>query len=230
MDMKRAGTIFLLIFLLVLPAAAPAAGELVRNSLFTEGKSGKAAEWRTASYAKDDAATEFGWQVDAAGIGVIEIHNRLPNDARWIQSIPVSPGTWYRLSGWIRTEQVGARHMGAYLTIMGTFHNSRDLRGSQAWQPVSLWVKTGALETKLEIGARLGGYSSENNGRAFFTALSLEELGFPAEGTPFVYGGRPGESEQDHPIWAELLGLLLVLGLALLIWRYVARPDGRVPR
>ncbi len=25
-------------------------------------------------------------------------------------------------------------------------------------------------------------------------------------------------------------GLLLVLGLALLIWRYVARPDGRVPR
>lgn len=228
--MKRSAFFLVLTFLFALPGAAQGAGELIHNSLFTEGKGGRPTHWRTASYAGDDAETEFGWEVDPAGIGVIEIDNRLPGDARWIQSVRVSPRTWYRISGWIRTELVGSRNMGAYLTVMGTFHNSRDLRGSQAWRPVSLWVKTGALETKLEIGARLGGYSSENNGRAFFTAISVEELGFPVEGTPFVYGGRAGEIEEDNPIWTEVLGLLLVLGLALLIWRYVARPDGRVPR
>ncbi|MEO2169834.1 MAG: hypothetical protein ABGY42_17270, partial [bacterium] len=106
MDMKRSAFFLVLTFLFALPGAAQGAGELIHNSLFTEGKDGRPTHWRTASYAADDAETEFGWEVDPAGIGVIEIDNRLPGDARWIQSVLVSPRTWYRISGWIRTELV----------------------------------------------------------------------------------------------------------------------------
>ena len=67
--------------------------------------------------------------------------------------------------------------MGAYLSVLDTFYNSRDLRGTAPWQPVSFWVKTGSIDTSLQIACRVGGYSSLNTGRGWCTGISLLAAG-----------------------------------------------------
>lgn len=225
-------SISLLSVLAALAIATPAnsAEQLVRNGLFARGAENKPSHWTHAGYDKDLTTSNFTWVVGADGLGAIGIDNLRPNDARWRQTVPVSPDTWYRVSGWVRTESVGAGKMGAYLSLMGTFHNTQDLRGSQPWKLLSMWVRTGALDTRLELAARLGGYSSENTGRAFFTGITVEQAGYPAIGTAHVYGGEAGEVPEGSPLWVEIAGLLLVIGVGLLIWRYVANADQHTPR
>ena len=214
---------------LLLTSPALGAEQLVRNGLLAQGTNDKPSHWTHEGYAKDPSTTEFTWEVGPDGLGVIGVENHRPNDARWIQTVPVSPDTWYRISGWVRTENVGSAKMGAYLSAMGRF-DSKDLRGTQSWKPVSMWVRTGSLDTQLQLWARLGGYSSENSGRAFFSGISVEEAGYPALGTPYVYGGTAGEVPENNPFWVEIVGLLIVIGAGLLTWRYVAGAENRVPR
>jgi hypothetical protein len=213
---------------LIEPAPAQGATELVKNGLFTEGKDGKPDAWRNEGYAAD--ASQFNWTVGPEGLGVAQIVSTKPNDARWVQSVPVSPGTWYQISGWIRAEDVGAQSLGASIAVMDTFYNSRDLRGTVGWQPVSFWVKTGALETSLSLACRLGGYSALNTGTAWCTGISVSAAGTPRAGDPFVFGGDPGapEGSEGLPI-AKGVAVLVAIGIVLLVWRYLATPAARIP-
>lgn len=213
----------------MLPApVACASTELLKNGLFTEGKDGKPDHWRNEGYATD--ASAFTWTVGPEGLGVVAIDSTKPNDARWVQNVPVSPGTWYQVTGWVRAEDVGAQSLGAYLSVMDTFYNSRDLRGTTGWQQIGFWVKTGSLETSLPLACRLGGYSSLNTGRATCAGISVVAAGTPRAGEPFLYGGDPGSAEGsgDLPI-AKGVAVLVVIGLALLAWRYLASPAARIP-
>ena len=228
--MTHIRSLYLLLFSLLIAAPASGSDTLVRNGLLQQGTGTIAAHWTSSGYAKSSTATRFSWTQSDAGLGQIGIQNVQANDARWTQKVSVSPNTWYRISGWARTKDVGSGKMGAYLSVMGTFHNTRDLRGTQSWHLLSMWVKTGSLDTHLELAARLGGYSSENTGSAFFTAIAVEEAGYPAAGTPHVFGGEAGQKPTNTPIWVEVLGLLLVAGMGLIVWRYVATPENRQPR
>jgi hypothetical protein len=207
-------------------AAAPAhgAGELVKNGAFSEGEGGAPADWQSQAWVKSESASRFTWERGPDGIGAIGIENLVPNDGAWTQSVPVSPSTWYRISGWVRAENVGEDHLGAYLSVMDTFFNTRELRGTQAWQQVAMWVKTGAIETSLRIGARLGGYASLNTGRAQFSMISVEAAGTPAGNEPFVYGGSPVDEERSRLPWMQGVAILVAAGVAFVLWRYLLPP------
>lgn len=210
------------------PSRALAAGELVQNGLLTSGREDKPDHWLHEGYT-EGPATQYGWTVDDAGVGTITIASSQPNDARWVQNVPVSPSTWYSISAWVRAENVGTQMMGAYLSVMDTFHNTRDLRGTSGWQPLAMWVKTGAIETSLRIACRLGGYSSLNTGTASCTGISVQAAGTPQPGTAFTYGGTPGESGGKGLPIAQGVAVLLVIGILLLLWRYLAPPSARIP-
>jgi hypothetical protein len=211
--------------------AALASTQLVKNGLLTEGADAKPKDWRNEGYAAD--ASQYTWTVDANGLGVLAIDSTKPNDARWVQTVPVSPNTWYQVTGWIRAENVGAQAMGVYLSLLDTFYNSRDLRGTAAWQPVSFWVKTGSIDTTLQLGCRLGGYSSLNTGRGWCTGISVVAAGTPRGGDPFVFGApapaADGSGVAGLPI-AKGVAVLVVVGILLLVWRYLAPPSVRIPR
>jgi len=145
-----------------------------------------------------------------------------------VQTVPVSPDTWYRVTGWIRTENVGATQMGVHLSVMGTFHNSRDLRGTLGWQPVGFWVKTDGLTTKLQIACRLGGYSSLNTGKGWCTGISVVAAGTPAPDR-FVYGNTADPQASSGAFGVQAIAVLVVVGIALLIWRYVLPPSTHIP-
>jgi hypothetical protein len=223
--------LWLLAVLISLSHGAPAraAGELVKNPMLTDGAEGKPVGWTEEAFALKPEVTRFTWQRNPLGIGALQIQNLAPNDARWVQKVPVSPGTWYRISGWIRTVGVGAQNKGAYLSVMGSFSDSRDLRGTQPWQPVGMWVRTGSLDTTLTLAARLGGYSSLNTGMAFFTGISVEPAGTPPLQGEFIYGGEAGQEESGGSLWVQVVAILVVVGGALLLWRYVIPPAGQIP-
>jgi hypothetical protein len=99
------------------------------------------------------------------------------NDARLAQTFDGRPNTWYRLSGWIRTEGVigGA---GANLTIEWPgfgWRASPGIYGTTDWQRVSVDALLGDTAV-FEIQARLGHYSATSTGRAWFDDIRLEEL------------------------------------------------------
>jgi dolichyl-phosphate-mannose-protein mannosyltransferase len=214
----------------VLLLAAPAvAAELVKNPMLSDGGNGKPVGWTEEGYVLKPEVTQFTWQRNPLGIGTLQIQNLVGNDARWVQKVPVSPSTWYRVSGWIRTVGVGAQAKGAYLSVMGSFSDSRDLRGTQPWQPVGMWVRTGALDTTLTLAARLGGYSSLNTGMAFFTGISVEAAGTPPAQADFVYGSEPAQAQGGGALWVQIVAILVVVGGVLLLWRYVIPPSGQIP-
>jgi dolichyl-phosphate-mannose-protein mannosyltransferase len=217
------------ILLALSAGSARAAGELVKNPMLSDGAEGKPVGWTEEAYTLKPEVTRFTWQRNPLGIGTLQIQNLSGNDARWVQKVPVSPGTWYRISGWIRTVGVGAQAKGAYLSVMGSFSDTRDLRGTQPWQPVGLWVRTGSLDTTLTLAARLGGYSSLNTGMAFFTGISVEAAGQPPPQGEFIYGAEAGQSDSGSTLWVQVVAILVVVGGALLLWRYVIPPAGQIP-
>jgi hypothetical protein len=235
--MRRAGGIGPTIALAALVAIAlacdaqpaRASAELVKNGAFTAGEGDLPAQWSTESWIKDRPATRFSWTRGPEGIGVVTIDSSERNDGGFVQSVPVSPSTWYRVSGWVRTENVGEETLGAYLSVLDTFFNTEELRGTRPWQEVALWVKTGPIDTSLRIGARLGGYGSLNTGRAQFTMISVQAAGTPLAKMPFVYGGEPAEEGSSRLPWVYGVAVLVVAGVAFVIWRYFlpASPSAR---
>ncbi len=208
---------------------ADAARELVRNPLLSQGKAGEPLHWKTEGYRMEPAITTFDWSVDENRIGTLGIHSKVANDARYVQTVPVSPDTWYRVSGWGRAENVGSETIGLYLSVMGTFHNSRDLRGTVDWQPLGFWVKTGSLETKLQIACRLGGYSALNTGKGWCTGISVMAAGTPEPGKQYVYGSTASQQLTGGAFGIQAIAVLVVLGIVLLVWRYVLPPSKQIP-
>ena len=208
---------------------ARAAGELVTNGMFSRGTGDQPEGWSHEAYVNDAKATVFSWAVNDSQVGVITITSKQPNDARWTQNVPVSPSTWYRISGWVKTEGVGEKTIGGYLSVMNSFNNTAELRGTQDWRQVGMWVKTSGLETTLPIACRLGGYASLNTGTASCTAISVEAAGSPPRDEPFVYGGTATEASGGHPLFVQAIAVLVAVGIALLLWRYLLPPSASIP-
>src|SRR4029079_1862954 len=107
------------------------------------------------------------------------IHNKKPNDSRFVQDLRVKEQTWYHISGKIRTEGVGQAAIGAYVSLMEGFQNTEDVKGTKDWQPVEMWVKTEKWQDRLQLALRLGGYSSLNTGEAWFSEGTVEPVSGP---------------------------------------------------
>jgi hypothetical protein len=136
----------------------------------------------------------FAWDDTEATTGSksVKIDAPTPNDARWIQTVDVEPNTWYFLSGWIKTDNVGHTSdfvdAGANLSLFGTYERSAGVFGSQDWTRNSLLFNSGDDE-QVTIGARLGYWSGTTTGTAWFDDLQL---------TPIV-------PMDPHPRWKILV-------------------------
>lgn len=123
----------------------------------------------------------FTWdhRVTHRGHGSVRIDATSPDDAMWAQGVVVAPHTRYLLSGWIRTWNVAPSQepvsAGANLSFLGTFDRSDPLLGTQGWTFVSVTTDSGD-QTTLTIAARLGFWSGQTTGTAWFDDLTLTRL------------------------------------------------------
>ena len=101
------------------------------------------------------------------------------NDARWIQTVSVTPNTQYVLSGYIKTVNVAhtsqSQDAGANLSILGGYTSTPALFGTNGWKYVSVVFNSGS-NTQVTVAARLGMYSGVTTGTAWFDDLQLEPV------------------------------------------------------
>lgn len=210
-----------LLFLCLYPRQpAPPGEELLTNGSFadvTEG--GMPSAWYTEAYTRSAGYTDFALVQEADGRHALSIVNHLPNDARFAQEVAVEPDSLYCLSGWIRAQAEGGR--GANLSIADVYTFSTGVYDTQGqWQLVELYGRTGPDQHALTVFARLGGYSGEAQGKAWFADLSLKKVTAVPAGAETALFYQPDLNVSQGAVSFDLrhgllaLLVLMYLGLA----------------
>ncbi len=229
---KRVFAISLSLLTLAACFAGIAGDNLVQNASFENEFDGKPASWDTWAWDTKPGVTEYRLETRAAHSGTrfVTIENKTENDARYRQAIAVKSNTYYRLSAWVKTENVGEQKMGAIVSLDGSVYTSPDVRGTNSqWEHVEMYLRTGKDTQRVTITIGVGGYGSTNVGKASFDDVSLEEVAQPGGNVAPVGDVTPaGTAEQPatgRSPWLVLLGAVVIAAAGYCAYRFF-RPKG----
>ena len=192
--------------------------------------------WLTDAYVLEEGYTVFSVSENDAvqGNNAACIRNIGENDARYSQKIEIEPDSLYCFSGYIRTENVEDGH-GANLSIEGLYTFSESVyETSDGWQYIEWYGETGPDQTYVTLYARLGGYSGESRGTAWFDNLKLEKVDMvpgsqiAAKWYKDSYISYYDDEEEDagtaSPAWPRLIVLTLIYTVtAILLTQWLRR-------
>lgn len=176
--------ISLFLALLCLLAVLPAQAEnLLANADFTLlDDSGLPVSWRTDAYIVSNS--QFRVETLEDGTTALAILNFDDNDARWVQTVAVEPNTEYVLTCRVRATDCAAFResdgsiltlRGANLSILNTSAYSESVYDTDGeWVTLTLYGATGDDQTSLDVALRLGGYSGDGVGEAWFRDVTME--------------------------------------------------------
>ncbi len=136
--------------------------------------------WSTSANL-NDGITTFTWE-PTAGLNnckCISINSTGYNDARWVQTIQLTPGKVYSLSAYVKGENIiidpnNNGEIGANISVMGewTASASTNSTGTFGWKPINfnfLVPESGYVT----ISCRLGFYNSSVKGKVYFDNLTI---------------------------------------------------------
>ena len=154
------------------------AANLLPNPSFEEKAGDGVQGWKSRAWRGKE---NVRWSVESpgrTGKRCVSIGSEKGADAAWTTTVPVKPNTFYRLSGWIKTQEVRDA-VGALLNIQ----NMQDAKtaavsGTRDWTRVSTVFRSVAA-TELEINCLFGGWGT-STGQAWYDDVALE----PADGPP----------------------------------------------
>ncbi len=152
---------------------------LLKNPGFEElDQAGKPVGWFCDAYELRVGITQFGTSASArSGQQAILIENFDMNDARYAQEVKVDSNAIYRLSGWVRADGILDAGHGANLSIGGVYVFSDSVYETYGeWKYLELYGRTGKDQKTVTVFARVGGYSGESQGSAYFDDLVLEKV------------------------------------------------------
>ena len=217
--------------------------------LFFHGGSGEAVHVNTGFEVKEltlehEAWKDFGTTYEVAtnqahsGSRSLMLSSELKNDARYVYKWKAPKDACYKVSCWIKTENVGTENIGANLSIERSYFYFGDIKGTQDWTYVEGYFRV-ISEKNITLMLRLGGYSSENTGTAYFDDLTIEEVEQLPTGMDInsinTVGDVTATSEEKVNEWHYDIGytcLFIMLSLTLfLIYRAVkvANEQGKAP-
>ena len=215
-------------------------GNLLRNGDFSLlDEDGLPVDWDVDAYVLEPGYTVFSvTDTDPTFPHAAAIHNIALNDARFAQTVQVEPETLYCLSGYVKAEGATTGH-GANLSIEGVYTFSEEwLDTDGEWEYIEWYGETGPDQQTVTVFARLGGYSGESRGKAWFADLRLEE----AEEVPgdeiaarwfktatASYSDDDEEDDEEDgeaaPAWPWMLGAGMLYCIAG-IWLILRSHDG----
>ncbi len=153
----------------------------------------------------------------ATGGRSVSISSAKGADASWVATVPIRPYSRYRLSGFIKTENVVAGSgRGAQININGREDwRTAPLAGTLDWSRVDVEFEAGANDA-VEVTCLFGGWG-RSTGKAWFDDIELVRLGGKDLGTPKVTidGGKTGKpmSKYIYGQFIEHLGRCIYQGL-----------------
>jgi putative membrane-bound dehydrogenase-like protein len=226
------------------PVAAEAPGEpsgnLIPNPSFEDLSGDRPAGWRTAVHSGrgDFEVAEPG----RTGRRCVKISSEQGGDVSWAVRVAVKPRTDYRLTGWIKTENV--RRIGGARGAMLNIHEMQDpvrggtpaLVGSHDWTQVKLDFNSGEMR-EVTINCLFGGWGRAT-GTAWFDDLELQ----PAPGSELAgevgrvvrlvtaHYAQRSPVESIVPTLAALKGASVALAVPVLDGLVSGWPEGAAPQ
>lgn len=191
----------------------------VLNSGFEESNS-DIAFWDKWSY---NSSTEVSIITDPevaySGNNCVRITNTASNDSRIRQMVSVKENTLYKISGWIKTENVSEQGKGAIISVFGMLLSTTELKGTNDWTYVELYGRTGPEQTVLDLTAGVGGHGGESSGTAYFDDISVEEtLDVPAHANIVsLHDGTQNNQSSGTTDKADSKGWIIGLIAALVV-------------
>lgn len=218
---------------------------LAVNPSFDEEDGSMPRGWQTVLSRREPGVTEFIYENSGGHSGgkFITIVNHSINDARLKQEISIKENSLYKISCWIKTQNLDANQKGANISLDGRLETSMDIRGTNGrWEYNELYVKTGTGVGSMTITVGIGGYGSETTGQASFDDVVVEEIGIP-EGAAVARLGNFDPPKNAPPaidfssiggptvaIWVLIIAAFIVAvsGTIFYIWliRKPVDPDG----
>ncbi len=191
--------------------------QFVANGSFEEMDGENPKGWRHRSWQRGGDAVFTVGPIGRSGGRSVAISSEKGADASWIAVVPVRPYSRYRLSGYIKTENVVAgTGRGAQINIHGHGDwRTAPLAGTLDWTAVDFEFDAGANDA-FEVSCLLGGWG-RSTGRAWFddvelVRLSGRELGRPAVAIDGDKTGAP-MSKYIYGQFIEHLGRCIYQGL-----------------
>ena len=150
------------------------------------------------------------------GSRCVSIASETGGDLSWFTRVPVKAYSRYRLSGYVKTENVTtAGGKGALINLHdGPAGASKALTGTNDWTPVSFEFETGRYESVM-INCLFGGWGNAA-GKAWFDDVQLEYLdALPIERTVSIDAGQTGPpiSKYIYGQFIEHLGRCIYGGI-----------------
>lgn len=161
----------------------------------------------------------------------VYIKNDVSGDSRLTQTLDVKPSTIYKISGWIKTENVGTTNKGANFSILMLTETSKDVTGTSDWQQIDLYGRTGSDQNSITITMGLGGYGNTNTGVAYFDDISLTELTEIPAGANIINFFSPStqnstnSSGDSDKSWLIILAGFLLLAIAIVAFLVLKKPS-----
>lgn len=202
------------------PQPSPVQGELLLNPEFVlSGDASVPENWYLDAYQFNAEYTAYEIQRQGGPEGKTAVHitNMLANDARIAQQIAVEPDSLYCLSGFVRAEARGG--WGANLSVKEAFAHTEPLFDTGgAWQQVMLYGRTGKDQRQLTVFCRLGGYSGEAEGEAWFSGVSLQRISKVPSHTEVQNLFNPPQKSEGDVSSLDMRHFLLLFLLLLSGW------------
>ena len=222
--MKRAAALVLLILFLFMTTASAGENLLSNGSFETLTSAGEPADWYANAYRNQEGYSRITLSSEKAHSGQYSamVENASSNDARYICTVRVQPETMYRLSGYVLVESMQDTGNGANFGIENIYAFSECLFSTDGeWRYLEWYGETGERQTELTIGVRVGGYSAESVGKAYFDDIVLEKVdslptGVVADIWYPVAQAAPVKTEvtEKNTIWF----IALAAAFVLLVW------------
>lgn len=224
--------LILLISLIILISCAYVSADstiIIPNSGFEESSQGKASYWATYDYERDyqnnTDITEFGLDKEEkhSGKSSVYIINKSLNDARYKQVIKVVPNSYYKISSWVKTLNVGLENKGASISTVDIIETSIDIKGTNGkWELIELYGKTDIGQNTFTVTLGLGGYGSVNVGKVWFDDIIIEKIDSipPGKTAINLYSGESKNTKEastkNNFLWILIIAVCILFATASL--------------
>ncbi|MBR2861218.1 MAG: discoidin domain-containing protein [Clostridia bacterium] len=227
--MKKLTLISLLVLLIMLFCSCgsvnqPTDTNLLKNSGFETETGSAVTDWVLERYNTKSPLENFAVvEADDApeGKNVLKIDNVNFNDARFVQKVSLMPNSTYCFSAMVKTEMIAGLYSsdtGANLSFIQTYCKSEFIKENTPWTRITVYGSTDKDTKSSTVALRLGYYSADCKGTAYFDDVSLTRVDSVPEGaqvislTPFEFASSEENDETKSTI-SKIESSVLIRGI-----------------